>query len=139
MCACVCGGVLRACKVFVCARACGKSVINCDTFTDLQLCQELLRVRGDTQPFNYCVVLSSPDTTVPQKTYWVQRKESPPHSNEQLVSPHSHSAVCTTRLKQDKWCGMTNFECAPKCYEGLRKRIIEAKGLSTHCIFERFE
>ena len=145
---CVCvGGVLRARKVVVCARACGKSLMNCDTFTDLQLSQELLKVRGDTLFFNYCVDQSSPDTKVPQKLQRAQREESPPHSNEQLVSLHSHSTVCTTPphthcclcLKQGKWCAMTNFDSAPSCYEGLQQRIIRATGLNPHCIFERFE
>ena len=66
VCACVGGGVLRACKVVVCARACGKSVMNCDTFPVLQRSQ-LLKVRRDTLFFNYYVDQSSPT----QKLYRV--------------------------------------------------------------------
>ena len=111
-------------KAVVCARACGKSVVNSDTFPDWQLSQELLKVRRDALFFNYCVDQSSPDTKVPQNLYRVRREESP-HSNEQSVSPHSHSAICTTCtpththcclcLKQGQWCAMTNFDCAPNC------------------------
>ena len=58
-----------------------------------------------------------------------------------IITPHksSHSAVCTTpihtllfTLEAGKWCAMTNFDCAPNCYEGLQTHIIWATSLKKH-------